>query len=114
MEARSFADQPGAVRTVLLSIAATLAPRRFQERWARVLGVRPLWFTAMGASAELIGGLSNLAGSGERSELVVLINLFFCAEATVRFSSLIFTGRPLGSILGLPLAGLLERYLPDR
>jgi hypothetical protein len=113
-EGRSFADQAGAFETVLLTIAATLAPRRFQERWARELGVRPLWFTMIGASAELIGGLANLGGSGNRSELTVLLNLFFCAEAMVRFSSLVLRGRPLGSILGLPLAAILERRLPDR
>jgi hypothetical protein len=112
MEGRSFANQPGVVKTVLLTIAVTLAPGRFQERWARELGVRPFWFTVLGASAELLGGLSNLGASGDQSELIVLLNLFFCAEAVVRFSSLIMRGKPLGSILGLPLTGVLRRYLP--
>ena len=74
MEVRSFADQPGAVETVLLSVAVTLAPKRYQERWADKLGIRASWFTVMGASAELIGGLANLGGVGERQELMVLLN----------------------------------------
>ncbi len=113
IEGRSFADQRGVVETVLLSIAATLAPRRFQERWAGEIRVRPFWFTLMGASAELVGGLANLGAPGDQPALKVLINLFFCGEAIVRFSSLVFRGRPLGSVLGLPLAAILERYLPE-
>lgn len=113
MEGRSFADQRGAVEIVLLTIAATVAPRRFQERWAAELGVRPFWFTLMGGSAELFGGLANLNAPGDRPELLVLLNLYFCAESLVRFSSLAFRGRPLGSVLGLPLAAILERYLPE-
>lgn len=112
MEGRSFSDQRGAVETVLLTIAATLAPRRYQERWARELGIRPFWFTVMGASAELIGGLANLRAPGDQPGLLVLLNLYFCVEAMVRYSSLVFRGRPLGSVLGLPLATILERYFP--
>ncbi len=112
MERRSFADQPGAVETVLLSIAVTLAARRYQERWAGQFGIRPCWFTVMGASAELLGGLANLGAAGERSDSMVLLNLFFCAEALVRFGSLVFKGAPLGSVFGLPLAAILEKYLP--
>jgi len=114
MEGRSFADQPGAVETVLLSIAATLAPRRYQERWAGELGIRPGWFTVMGASAELLGGLVNLGAAGELSVSTVLLNLFFCAEAMVRFGSLVFKGAPLGSVFGLPLTAILEKRLPGR
>jgi len=113
MEGRSFADQRGAIETVLLTMAATLAPRRFQERWAREIGVRPFWFTLMGASAELLGGVTNLGAPGDQPALIVLLNLFFCAEAVVRVSSLILRGRPLGSVLGLPLSSILERYLPE-
>ncbi len=113
MEGRSFADQRGAAEIVLLSIAATLAPRRFQERWARELGVRPFWFTLMGASAELIGGVTNLDAPGDPKVLMVLLNLFFCAEALVRFCSLLFRGRPLGSVFGVPLAAILEKRLPE-
>jgi len=113
MEGRSFSDQRGAVETVLLTVAATVAPRRYQERWATELGVRPFWFTLMGASAELLGGLVNLDAPGNQPALIVLLNLFFCGEAVVRFSSLVFKGRPLGSVLGLPLATILEGVLPE-
>jgi len=113
MEGRSFSDRRGAVETVLLTVAATIAPRRYQERWATELGVRPFWFTLMGASAELLGGLVNLGAPGNQPALIVLLNLFFCGEAVVRFSSLVFKGRPLGSVLGLPLATILEGVLPE-
>jgi len=110
---RSFADQPGPVKTVLLTIACTLAPRRFQERWAGELGVGEKWFTAMGASAEFLGGLSNLGASEVASTLTVLLNLFFVGEAVVRFGSLLLRGQPCGSVFGLPLVSILERYLPE-
>jgi len=113
MEGRSFAGQPGPIKTVLLTIACTLAPRRFQERWSRELGVGEKWFTAMGASAELLGGLSNLGASEVAPALIVLLNLFFVGEAMVRFGSLVIRGHPLGSVFGLPLAPVLEKYLPE-
>ena len=113
MEGRSFADQPGAVKTVLLTIVCTMAPRRFQERWALELGVRPLWFTVMGASAELIGGLSNLSAGTNGGSMALLLNLFFVFEGVIRFGSVTLRGHPLGSLLGLPLAALLDHFLPE-
>jgi len=113
VEDRSFADQPGIIKTVLLTIACTLAPRRFQERWAWELGVKAKWFTVLGASTEFIGGLSNLGAPEGQSVPTVLLNLFFIGEAMVRLGSIVFRGLPLGSVLGLPLAPVLERYLPD-
>ncbi len=113
IEKRSFADQPGIVKTVLLTIACTLAPRRFQERWAWELGVKAKWFTVMGASAESLGGLNNLGAPEGQTALTVLLNIFFVAEALARFGSVVFRGQPLGSVLGLPLAPILERVLPE-
>lgn len=110
---RSFAEQPGIVKTVLLTIACTLAPRRFQERWAWQLGVRPSWFTVIGASAELIGGLSNLGAEPDGGTPVLLLNLFFVFEAAGRFAWLVLKGHPLGSVFGLPLAAFLEPHLPE-
>lgn len=113
VEPRSFADRPGPVKTVLLTIACTLAPSRFQERWAWELGVGEKWFTIMGASAELLGGFANLSSPGTGAELIVVLNLFFIGEALVRFASLVFRGQTCGSVFGLPLAPVLERYLPE-
>jgi hypothetical protein len=110
---RSFPDRPGIVKTVLLSIACTVAPRRFQERWARVLGVGAFWFTAIGASAELLGGLANLRKGPAGGEVAVLLNVFFVCEATTRFAWLVFKGHPLGSLIGLPLAAFLEHNFPE-
>lgn len=110
---RSFADQPGFVKIVLLSIACTLAPRRFQERWAWELGVKAKWFTVIGASTELIGGLDNLGSPEGQTALTVLLNMYFVAEALTRFGSVLINRQPLGSVLGLPLAPILERVLPE-
>jgi len=104
---------PGVLETVLLSIACTLAPWRFQDRWGWQVGLRPMWFTVMGASAELIGGLSNLGAEGEMGSMALLLNLFFVFEAVARFAFVALKGRGLGSVIGLPLAPILERYLPE-
>jgi hypothetical protein len=67
----------------------------------------------MGASAELIGGWSNLSAGTGAALLTVVLNLFFVFEAVVRFGSVTFRGQPLGSLLGLPLIPVLDRYLPE-
>lgn len=110
---RSFGDQPGFVKIVLLSIACTLAPRRFQERWAWELGVKAKWFTVIGASTEFLGALDNLGSPEGQTVLTVLLNLFFLGEALVRFGSVVIRRQPLGSVLGLPLIPILERVLPE-
>jgi len=110
---RAFPDQPGIVKTVLLTIACTLGPRRFQERWAWELGVRPFWFTAVGAAAELVGGLSNLGAQHLGGSPALLLNLFFVFEAVVRLGWLVFKGHPMGSVFGLPLVVFLEHSLPE-
>ena len=110
---RTLSDQSGVVKTVLLSIACTMAPRRFQERWAWQVGMRPTWFTVIGATAELIGGLGNLGGGRGGEPLALLLNLFFFVEAMVRFAAVVFNGRPRGSLLALPILPTLERLLPE-
>jgi hypothetical protein len=37
----------------------------------------------------------------------------FVVEAMVRLASVVFKGRPHGSLFGLPMANLLERILPE-
>ena len=113
VERKTFSDQPGLAKTVVLNIACTIAPGRFQERWARQLGVRATWFTVIGAAAELVGGLSNLGGGRGGGALALLLNLVFVVEAMVRLASVVFKGRPHGSLFGLPMANLLERILPE-
>lgn len=104
---------PGPVLTVLISIACTLAPWRFQQSWAARFGIRPGWFTGMGAAAELVGGLSNLGSPAGTAGAALGLNLFFVGEAVTRFAWLILRGRGLGSVLGLWMAPLLERTLDD-
>jgi len=104
---------PGFIRIALLTTVVCLAPGRFQERWARVLEVHPLWLTVLGAGAELVGGLNNLGSNGDAGTGTILLAIFFIAEAVVRFGSLATTGRPMGSLLGWPFAPLLERVIPE-
>lgn len=113
LERRTFEDQPGLMRMILLTIACTLAPRKFQERWAWESGVGEKWLTVMGATAELLGGLSNLSASGGGSALIDLLNLFFVGEALVRFGSVVFKGQACGSVVGFLLVPILERTLPE-
>lgn len=105
---------PRPLRTTILTACACLAPRPIQERWASHIAVRPAWLTVLGALAELAGGVVNLeraAPGGADTQLA--INLFFMIEGVARLALLIVTGRPVGSLLGIPLAPVLERLIAD-
>ena len=94
---------------------ACLAPGRTQERWGRHLEVRPAWFTILGAGAELVGGVVNLEQSSpDEATLQLLVNLFFMIEGVARCFLLVVRGRPVGSLLGVPLGPILERWIPDQ
>lgn len=104
---------PSAIRTTVVTAIVCMAPRRYQEWWARHLGVRSVWFTLLGAGAELFGGWVNLehGATGGRSWTLAM-NLFFVVEAVTRLALLVSTGRPVGSILGWALHPLLARMMP--
>ena len=110
---RSFADAPGLAKTVMLTIACTLAPGRFQERWGWQIGVRATWFTIIGAGVEMIGGVSNLGSGAGAQPIELALNLFFVVEAVARLAWVVLRGRPLGSLIGWPLSPLLDRVLPE-
>lgn len=113
MEAADRGQPPSIIRTTLVTAVMCMAPRRYQERWARHLGVRPLWFTLLGAGAELVGGWINLEqGSGGGSSTPA-VNLFFLVEAVTRLALLVSTGRPVGSVLGWAANPLLARMMPE-
>jgi hypothetical protein len=109
----SFEDAPGLVKTVMLTIACTVAPGRFQERWGWQIGVRATWFTAIGAGVELVGGLSNLGSGAGSQPIELMLNLVFVVEALTRLTWVVLRGRPLGSLIGWPLSPLLDRILPE-
>jgi hypothetical protein len=112
-EGFDFSGSPGVVRTVVLTIACTLAQARFQQRWADRLGVRAILFTVFGAVAELIGGLSNLGADTGASPVSVALNLFFVVEAAIRLGWVVLRGHPLGSVFGLVLSPILDHVLPE-
>lgn len=103
---------PSIIGNAFVTACMTLAPRDDQEMWARQLNVAPVWFTILGAGAELIGGLINIADvrvSG--SPLLIVLNVFLVGEGLLRFGAAV-TGRPLGSIFGFLLRPLYRRWLP--
>jgi len=105
---------PNPIRTTLITALSCLASRRFQERWARHLAVRPAWLTVLGSCAELMGGVVNLewaSPGGFNAQLAV--NLFFMIEGVTRLALLAVSGRPVGSLLGIPLGPILDRLIPD-
>jgi hypothetical protein len=105
---------PSAIRTTMVTAVMCMAPRKYQERWARHLAVRPVWFTLLGAGAELVGGWINLEhGSGSGGSSTLGVNLFFLVEAVTRLALLVSTGRPVGSILGWIAHPLLARMMPE-
>jgi hypothetical protein len=103
---------PGMLRLVFLTATTTLAPRRFQERWAAIMGFRPVLLTVVGAGAELVGGIGNLSSGRSGDPLTSALNVYFIAEAIVRLASVVLSGRSMGSVFGLFLVPLLERFLP--
>ncbi len=108
------AAPPSLVRTTVITAVVCLAPRVYQERWGRHLGVRAAWFTLIGSGAELLGGWVNLGqATSEGSWLLLLVNLYFLAEAVGRIALLVSSGRPVGSIVGWLARPLLERWVPD-
>ena len=113
VERKTFSDSPGLAKSVLLSIACTLAQGRFQERWGWLVGVRGTWFTLFGAATEMIGGLSNLGAGAGTQALGLMLNLFFIFEGVARLGWVVLRGQPLGSVIGLPLSPLLEKVLPE-
>jgi hypothetical protein len=101
------------VATTLVTAAVTLGPRRDQEAWGAYLNVRPVWFTIVGAGAELVGGVSNLARDLEAGlPVLVLFDGFLVAEGLVRLGAAIL-GRPMASLLGWIVRPLYRRLLPD-
>ena len=121
LESRRGGPPPGAGRprrtqgpslvVLTLRIAyASMAWRERQERWAGELGLSAAWLTVLGAAAELIGGVVNLARHGGEGSPLLWLDLFFVVEGTVRLLMLAATGRPVGSLLALPLEPLVDRF----
>ena len=102
---------PSILRTTLTTAAVTLGPRSDQELWGAHLGVRPIWLTAMGAAAELVGGLVNLRdGLASSGPMMLVLDFFFVGEGLLRLGS-VATGRPMGSVFGWILRPLYRRSL---
>lgn len=108
---KRFDDAPGFLKTVLLNIVCTMAPARFQERWAWWVGMRAMWFTVAGSLVELLGGVVSLRAGADG--LSVLLNLYFVAEAASRLAFVFLKRQPMGSVFGLVLTPILDRVLPD-
>jgi hypothetical protein len=103
---------PSFVRTMLMTAAMTLAPAADQKRWAAEQGINAIWLTALGAVAELIGGVANLNKDlGNSHPLLIVFDFYLVGEGLVRLGSSL-AGRPMGSVFGWILRPLYGRYLP--
>jgi hypothetical protein len=101
-------------RSTVATALACLAPRDLQEAWGPRIGIRPILLTILGAGAECCGALVNLqSGSADGSPVSLAINLAVLVEGVTRFTLLLGSGRPVGSLLGLALRPALERLLGD-
>jgi hypothetical protein len=109
----SAGPPPSIVGTALVTACITLAPREDQQRWAKHTGIRPIWFTLVGAAAELIGGFVNLTGDSEKGlSILVILDLFVFVEGLFRLAGVVLSGRPVGSIFGWFLRPLYRSRLP--
>ena len=109
----SATPSPSIVGTALVTACITLAPREDQQRWAKHTGIRPIWFTLVGAGAELIGGFVNLTGDSERGlSILVILDLFVFVEGLFRLTGVVLSGRPVGSVFGWFLRPLYRSRLP--
>ena len=94
------------VRTALFCFAS--GP--LQSQWARRVGGSAASFTVVGAGMEIFGGLVNLLLGGTASP-VALLDIVVAGEGVVRLGALMWTGRPVGSVPGLILGPVYERWL---
>jgi len=103
---------PSLARSTVATALACLAPRDLQEAWGPRIGIRPVLLTILGAGAECCGALVNLqSGSADGSPVSLAINLAVLVEGVTRFTLLLGSGRPVGSLLGLALRRPLARLL---
>ena len=103
---------PSILRTMLVTAAVALGPAPDQERWSTVLEVRAVWFTFLGAGAELLGGIANLGNDlGSTHQILVLLDFYLVGEGLVRLGSALI-GKPMGSIFGWALRPLYRHHLP--
>jgi len=98
--------------TTLVATAVCFAPREYQERWAQRENVAPWTPTAAGAGLELLGGVVDLLRDGGVTTVWSMISLALVAEGLLRLTGLLVTRRPVGSLLGIPLAPLYRRLIP--
>lgn len=101
------------VETTLVTAAVCLAPADQQRRWAGRFGSRPLWFTLMGAGAEVLGSTVNLGGTtAAASPLMVALDAVFLLDGLGRLVLAAVRRGPVGSVFGWLIAPLLEPRLP--
>jgi hypothetical protein len=105
---------PSFLRTMMVTAAVTLGPGSDQQRWAEELGTRAVWFTVIGGTAELVGGIANLQKELDAAQSwLILLNMFLVGEGLLRLGSAL-VGRPMGSVFGWALRPLYHRSLPSK
>ncbi len=92
------------LRTVLLAFA----PAEHQVFWTVRHRLPRTLLTLLGGAAELLGGLTTWRADAAADSPWLLLDLFLLAEGAARLAAAA-AGRPLGSLLGLPLGRLWPR-----
>ena len=101
------------VETTLVTAAVCLGWADQQRRWAERFGTRALWFTLMGAGAEMLGSLVNLSGTtAAASPVVVAIDAVFLLDGLGRLLLATLRQGPVGSVVSFAIGPLIERRLP--
>jgi len=85
------------------------APKSIQEKLVGELGLPPRQLTFLSSVAEFVGGFFNLRREGTVG-LWMLPAVFFLIEGAGRLILAWTTRRPVGSLLGLPLAPLYRKW----
>lgn len=98
------------IKTTIVFTLMCLAPAEHQQRWARERPVSPFFLTACGAAAALLGGAVGLGEDLRSGSPWLLFDLYLVAEGLLRLAWVAFLSRPLGSLIGMPLARLTRRW----
>lgn len=91
-------------------IFLAFAPRRFQERLAPTLNLGVRTLTWISAGVEVFGGVVNLMGSTS-GDFLIGVDLLIFMDGAWRLVRTAATGKPVGSVFGLPFIAVYERWL---
>lgn len=99
------------VSTAFVTVPMFFAPRRYQETWARKLGLWPPLLTLLSAVCEIAGGAIDVIRDGGGGGILTLVSLLVLADGLSRLLLAVLTVRPVGSVFGLPFLRYYDRWV---